>query len=94
MAILGLISDPLSRLLGTNSPGVLFAAFLFTFFVAVILLTVLSQLLRRNPAEPPLVFHWVPFIGSTIDYGIDPYNFFFRCREKVAYNSISDPFST
>lgn len=28
------------------------------------------------------MFHLVPFIGSTIAYGIDPYKFFFACREK------------
>ena len=86
MAILGLITGPLSRLLGTDSPGVLLAAALFTLFVVAILLNVLTQLIRRNPSEPPLVFHWIPFFGSTIDYGIDPYKFFFRCREKVALN--------
>jgi sterol 14alpha-demethylase len=47
-----------------------------------IILNVLHQVLVRNPNEPPLVFHWVPFIGSTITYGIDPYDFFFACREK------------
>ncbi|KAK1059369.1 Lanosterol 14-alpha-demethylase [Friedmanniomyces endolithicus] len=53
-----------------------------TFFAAVILLNVARQLLIRNPNEPPVVFHWVPFIGSTITYGIDPYVFFFDCRKK------------
>lgn len=36
---------------------------------------------RRN--EPPLVFHWFPFVGNTVAYGMDPYKFFFECREKV-----------
>lgn len=36
---------------------------------------------RRN--EPPVVFHWFPFIGSTVRYGMDPYKFFFACREQV-----------
>ncbi|KAJ5093443.1 hypothetical protein N7456_009304 [Penicillium angulare] len=35
---------------------------------------------RRN--EPPVVFHWFPIIGSTVRYGMDPYKFFFECREK------------
>ncbi|KXT06234.1 hypothetical protein AC578_9148 [Pseudocercospora eumusae] len=52
------------------------------FFAASIFLNVLRQLLFRNPNEPPLVFHYVPFIGSTISYGIDPYKFFFACRQK------------
>jgi hypothetical protein len=36
---------------------------------------------QRN--EPPVVFHWFPFIGSTVSYGMDPYKFFFASREKV-----------
>lgn len=52
------------------------------FATAAVLLNVLSQVLFKNANEPPLVFHWVPFIGSTITYGIDPYKFFFSCREK------------
>jgi sterol 14alpha-demethylase len=48
-----------------------------------ILLNIANQLLFKNPDEPPLVFHLLPFIGSTITYGIDPFVFFFSCREKV-----------
>ncbi|KAF1355505.1 14-alpha sterol demethylase Cyp51B [Delphinella strobiligena] len=52
------------------------------FFVIACLLNIASQLLRRKSSEPPLVFHWIPFIGSTVTYGMDPYKFFFRCREQ------------
>lgn len=53
------------------------------FFTLSVVLNVLRQLLfRGSKTEPPLVFHYVPFIGSTISYGIDPYKFFFSCREK------------
>lgn len=41
------------------------------------------QLIPRDPTLPPLVFHWLPWLGSTISYGDDPVNFFFSCREKV-----------
>lgn len=51
--------------------------------VLVVVLNVLNQLLFKNPKEPPVVFHWFPFIGSTITYGIHPYKFFFACQEKV-----------
>ncbi|PGH16994.1 hypothetical protein AJ79_01378 [Helicocarpus griseus UAMH5409] len=53
-------------------------------FVASIVLNVAYQFLFRmlNKTRPPLVFHWIPFLGSTIRYGIDPYAFFFSCREK------------
>lgn len=52
--------------------------------LVLVVLNVARQLLFRNPKEPPVVFHWVPFLGSTIAYGIDPYAFFFSCREKVS----------
>ncbi len=54
--------------------------FLFAFVTAA---NVLKQLLFPNKNEPPLVFHWIPFLGSTLSYGIDPYRFFFACRAKV-----------
>lgn len=52
-------------------------------FVILIVLNALFQLAFQNPNEPPVVFHWFPFIGNTVSYGIDPYKFFFSCREKV-----------
>lgn len=58
---------------------------LAAFLVLSIVLNVLNQLLFRNPSEPPVVFHLLPVLGSTIPYGIDPYKFFFRCREKVSH---------
>lgn len=54
-----------------------------TLLVLSVVINVLAQLLFKNPNEPPVVFHWFPFIGNTISYGIDPYNFFFECRRKV-----------
>jgi hypothetical protein len=56
-------------LLASTIAGVILAA--------AILLNCLSQLLLKNLNEPPVVFHWIPFLGSTISYGIDPYKFFF-----------------
>ncbi|KIS68081.1 sterol 14 alpha-demethylase [Mycosarcoma maydis] len=48
-----------------------------------VVLNVASQLLLATPKNhPPVVFHFVPVIGSAIYYGIDPYKFFFECREK------------
>lgn len=51
--------------------------------LVTILLNVINQLVFYNRKEPPVVFHWVPFIGSTIAYGMDPYQFFFASRAKV-----------
>lgn len=82
MGILNEISSPLVERLSNTSiwqtVGVAFGAFL----TLSIVINGLRQLLPQNPNEPPLVFHWVPFIGNTITYGIDPFKFFFACREK------------
>ena len=77
-----LIDTPLTW----TSHSLLIATVAGTVFAAAVLLNVLAQLLFKNPNEPPVVFHWVPFLGSTIAYGIDPYKFFFACREKVCKN--------
>lgn len=54
-----------------------------SFIALSVVINVLRQLLFKSPHEPPVVFHWFPFVGSTISYGIDPYKFFFQSREKV-----------
>ena len=54
-----------------------------SFIALSVVINVLRQLLFKNPHEPPVVFHWFPFVGSTISYGIEPYKFFFNAREKV-----------
>ena len=66
----------------------LLGAYALVAFVAAILLNVAYQLLFRvlNRTKPLLVFHWIPFLGSTISYGMDPYKFFFACREKVRWH--------
>lgn len=84
MGVLAAVSEPLRHLLSNNSTGMVIAGGLFSLVVVAVVFNVLAQLLLKNPNEPPLVFHWVPFIGSTVTYGIDPYRFFFSCREKVA----------
>lgn len=71
-----------SRLLDSRALLLLGAAFAGLLVVAVVL-NVLRQLLLKNPNEPPLVFHWIPVLGSTLAYGLDPYLFFFSCRQKV-----------
>ena len=83
MCILAVIIEPLQQLLGAWPIGLVVATGLLSFLVLAVVLNVLHQLLFKNPTEPPLVFHWVPFIGSTIAYGTDPYRFFFDCQEKV-----------
>ena len=51
--------------------------------VSIVLINVLRQVFFKRRNEPPVVFHWVPVIGSTVTYGIDPFKFFFQCQKKV-----------
>jgi predicted tellurium resistance membrane protein TerC len=83
MGFLGSIAASVAGIVADTSTAVVVAAGVAAVAVLVVVLNVLQQLLFKNPSEPPVVFHWVPFVGSTITYGIDPYKFFFRCREKV-----------
>ncbi|KAG6005396.1 lanosterol 14-alpha-demethylase [Claviceps maximensis] len=55
---------------------------LVAFIAASVILNVANQILFRNPNEPPVVFHWFPFIGSTVTYGMDPPTFFKENRAK------------
>lgn len=83
---MGLLQDftgPLANFLESSSAPVVVATGFFTVVVLLVVVNVLHQQLLRDPTEPPLVFHWFPIIGSTITYGIDPYKFFFSCRQKV-----------
>lgn len=59
----------------------IFAAFA-SILVLAILANVLQQTLLRTFHEPPVVFHWLPLIGSTVTYGIDPFKFIFGCQAK------------
>lgn len=59
--------------------------------LVAVIVNVISQLLFHDKTKPPVVFHWIPFLGSTITYGLDPYAFLFSCKEKVG-NPF--PFST
>jgi hypothetical protein len=83
MGLLATILGPVSSILEDKSIGLIIAAAFAGTFALAVVVNVLRQLLFKNPKEPPVVFHWVPIIGSTISYGIDPYKFFFACREKV-----------
>lgn len=83
MGLLSALVEPLRTQLATRSTVAVIGAGLLSFIVLVVILNVLHQLIYKNPNEPPIVFHWVPFVGSTIGYGMDPYDFFFACRQKV-----------
>jgi sterol 14-demethylase len=81
---MGLLSTLVSPFMGDGRVSILLLATYFVgFFALLIVGNVFKQLLFKNPKEPPVVFHIVPFIGSTIEYGIDPVKFFDKCKAKV-----------
>ena len=63
--------------------------------VSIIAIAILWNLIRqiflKNLHEPPVVFHWLPIIGSTVTYGIDPLKFFAKCQAKVRYFASPTP---
>lgn len=58
-----------------------------TLIAIAILWNLFRQIFLKNPHEPPLVFHWLPIIGSTVTYGMDPLKFFAQCQAKVRYSA-------
>ncbi len=83
MGLLTTVLGPLAERLSGTSSILIALLSIASFVVLVVISNVLKQSLFTNPNEPPMVFHWFPIIGSAVSYGMDPYVFFFRCREKV-----------
>lgn len=77
------LAELLSAQLGQRGTVAVIAASIAFCFVLSIILNALKQLLFKNPNEPPVVFHWLPLIGSSIAYSSDPYKFFLDCQKKV-----------
>ncbi|GLB40347.1 putative cytochrome P450 family protein [Lyophyllum shimeji] len=50
--------------------------------IAIVLNALWQVVAPRKATDPPVIFHWLPIIGSAISYGNDPLNFFFSAREK------------
>lgn len=69
----------------SSLPHLLFTASVSTVaaLAVLVILNVFYQSTAKNRNEPPVVFHWFPFLGNTVSYGINPYNFFISCQEKV-----------
>ncbi|KAI4189037.1 MAG: hypothetical protein L6R41_001740 [Letrouitia leprolyta] len=79
----GIVMDSSDGFIRLFSPGLSTVVAVFTASITVIIVSsVLRQILFKNPSKPPVVFHWIPFIGSTVTYGIDPYKFYFDCQAK------------
>ena len=43
------------------------------------------KVIPKRATDPPTVFYWLPFVGSAIQYGNDPLNFFLECQKKVQF---------
>ncbi|KAF2134163.1 lanosterol 14-alpha-demethylase [Dothidotthia symphoricarpi CBS 119687] len=82
MGVVADIAGPLGNFTSNSSFPVVAATGFASFILVAIVLNILKQLLLKNPNEPPLVFHWLPVIGNTITYGMDPYGFFFANHKK------------
>lgn len=76
-------AEPLIVELNQLSTPMLVAVGTVSFIVLSIVFNVLSQLLFKDKNKPPVVFHYIPWLGSTVIYGMDPYAFFFNNQEKV-----------
>lgn len=84
MGLLAELLVPLTQELSKLSTPVLVGV-LWTAFVTIsVVVNVLLQLLCKDKTKPPVVFHLFPWLGSTVDYGQDPYAFFFKCQKKVS----------
>lgn len=86
MGLLSTILEPLGPycgvLLKLGTPLLILVGAV-SFIVLSIVYNVLSQLLFKDRTKPPLVFHYFPFFGSTVRYGMDPYAFFQDCQRQV-----------
>lgn len=67
-----------------------FGSSTFKLIVTTTLLTALvilvnggKQALFKKRNEPPVVFHWFPFVGSAFSYGQEPNRFLNDCQAKV-----------
>ncbi|KAJ5475071.1 Eburicol 14-alpha-demethylase [Penicillium diatomitis] len=82
MGLLNALIDRVCEHCSSQSIFALLSVASVSIIALAVVLNVLRQLLFKNPHEPPVVFHWFPFVGSTISYGIDPFKFFNNARAK------------
>ncbi|KAH7375992.1 eburicol 14-alpha-demethylase [Plectosphaerella cucumerina] len=82
MGILQEVAGPVAQQFQSLSTPAQVGAAVGAFVVLSIAWHIISQLLFANPNEPPVVFSWFPFIGSTVTYGMDPPAFFKKQQAK------------
>lgn len=82
MGLFSTLAEPLERLTASLPLWQVVLLALTAFITLSIVLNIVRQLFFYDRNAPPEVFHIVPFIGSTITYGMDPFQFFFACYHK------------
>lgn len=82
MGVLATVSAPFEHLLATLPVWQLVLLGVSSFLFLAIIYNVLRQWLFYDRTAPPEVFSLFPLIGSTIWYGMDPFDFFFECKKK------------
>jgi sterol 14-demethylase len=98
MGLLTTLTEPLDYLRATLPTYQLVLLGLFAFVAASVAWNVTRQLLFRDKTAPPEVWSWFPVLGNTyvhrhsattrtdfsprIWYGMDPFDFFFACKQK------------
>lgn len=82
MGLLTTVAVPIEHLLNTLPVYQIVLLGFTALITLVISLNVARQLLLKDKTAPPVVFHLIPGLGSTIWYGMDPFDFFFSCKEK------------
>lgn len=83
MGLLSTLILPLGPWTQQLSTPVLLAVSAIVFATVAVVVNVLQQVMFKSRDKPPVVFHFFPFFGSTVVYGIDPYAFFSANQKKV-----------
>ena len=82
MGVLATVSAPIERLLSTLPVWQIVLLAFSAALTLAITTNVIRQWLFYDRSAPPEVFSLLPGLGSTVRYGIDPFKFFFDCKEK------------
>ncbi|KAE9399093.1 lanosterol 14-alpha-demethylase [Gymnopus androsaceus JB14] len=64
------------------TPTVILLALVNVPLLAIVLNVLRQLIVPHSKTAPPVVFHWIPIIGSAIEYGNDPMKFFVNCQAK------------
>ncbi|KIK70327.1 hypothetical protein GYMLUDRAFT_32331 [Collybiopsis luxurians FD-317 M1] len=72
----------LSQVQEVASTRIILLALINVPLLAIVFNVLWQLLIPRSKTDPPVVFHWIPIVGSAIEYGNDPMKFFVTCQAK------------